>query len=97
MHYIGWLYHTEGVVIMLMSYFGKGFFKGFRFFGENIASLVNAILLLLVYIIGVGLSLIAVKLKKKNLLIIGVNRRAKSYWIPATNKKEFMDGLYRQF
>ncbi len=79
-----------------MNFF-KDVKEGFRLFGEVIATLINSILLLIVYLIGVGFSYLIIKLSGRQLLRKKVDKNIKSYWIDLNLKKEEMEDYYRQF
>ena len=72
----------------------KKFYSGMKLFGENIGIIVNSILLLIVYIFGVGLTKIIVLIMRKSL--IDTKLSASSYWKPINLKKN-LDSFYRQF
>ena len=72
----------------------KNFYSGMKLFGENIVIIVNSILLLIVYIIGVGFTKIIVLMMRKSL--IDTKLSASSYWKPINLKKD-LDSFYRQF
>ena len=73
----------------------KEFKEGFKDFGSNITIIVNTILLIIIYLIGVGITSITAKIfKKKFLYELNSN---KSYWNDLNLKKEQMENYYRQF
>lgn len=77
--------------------FFAGFKRGQKLFGETIAAVVNSLLLTFVYIIGVGLTSLFVKMAGKSFLNKKLDASAKSYWesmSPAPKKKE---EYYKQF
>ena len=76
-----------------MSFF-KGVKKGTKDFGENISTLVNSLLLLIVYVIGVGLTAIVAKVMRKQFLD---TKKKDSYWNELNLKKKEMKEYYRQF
>jgi len=51
-----------------MKPFYRGFKRGMRIFGENIALIINTFLLTIVYLIGVGLTSILAKITGKHFL-----------------------------
>ena len=79
----------------MTNFFLKGFFKGFKIFGRNIALIVNTILLTFVYLLGVGPTSIIARLFKKDFL--DLKSSGKSYWKPIDNEKRDIDYYYRQF
>ena len=66
-------------------------------FGENIATLINFLLLSIVYIFGVGITKIFAKLLRKNFLELKLNVKNKSYWSKLDLKKKEIEDYYRQF
>lgn len=75
--------------------FVKGFKTGFRNFGHNVTNVVNFILLLLVYFIGVGSTSLIAKLSKKRFL--DLNKKGKTYWKERKLEKQPLENYYRQF
>ena len=53
-----------------LKQFFKGFKKGMRNFGYNIALIINTLLLSLVYVVGVGFTSVIAKLFRKHFLKI---------------------------
>lgn len=81
----------------LLWQFFRGFQKGTRLFGENIAGIVNSILLLVVYVAGVGLTSIFAKIFGKHFLDIETSKERKTYWTDLNLNKKSMEAYYRQF
>ncbi len=75
--------------------FFKGFRKGAEEFGAGIATLVNTIILLLVYFVGIGLTSLVAKIFRKNFL--EVKPQNSSYWSELNLGKESVQNYYRQF
>ena len=71
--------------------------EGFKLFGDTIAYLVNSVLLFVVYVVGVGISALFVKLAGKELMRKKTDSKADTYWVPLNLKKEKMENYYRQF
>jgi len=65
------------------------------FFGQNIAVLVNSVLLAFVYIFAVGPTSIAARLMKKRFLEARFSKS--TYWSDLSLKKKKIDDYYRQF
>jgi hypothetical protein len=82
---------------MSASMFFKGFKEGMHIFGQNIAILVNTILLLIVYLIGVGMTSLVAKISGKRFLDMRTDKNSSSYWKPLNLKKKKMEEYYRQF
>ena len=76
--------------------FFKGFLTGFKRFGHTFATVVNFVLLTIVYIIGVGLTSIVAKAVGKSFLNTK-KRRKPSYWEDKNLTKEPKENYYRQF
>ena len=69
--------------------FFKGFKDGFKEFGETITSIVNFFLLLIVYIIGVGITSLIAKATKQKLLELNFKDGRKTYWIKHKEDVDF--------
>jgi len=77
--------------------FFKGFRKGFTNFSYDISNIINLILLLLVYLLGVGITSIFSKICKKHFLNIDSFKKKTTYWTKINLKKEPIDKYYKQF
>lgn len=73
------------------------FKNGFRYFGKTIEKLVNSVLLLAVYLIGIGLTSVLAKIVGKRFLDTKISSDRKSYWIPTEKKEKNMESLLHQF
>ena len=73
----------------------KGLKEGNKMFGEDIASLVNFILLTFVYFFGVGITSIIAKIFGKHFLESKKNKN--SYWSELNLSKRKKEEYYRQF
>ena len=71
--------------------------KTFLYIGNKISTVINSILLLIVYIIGVGLTAIAAKIVGKHFLQLKLDQKKKTYWEDLNLKKKPIDEYYRQF
>ena len=80
----------------MKSVFLKGFGEGFKEFSNLIVLAVNAVLLSIVYFIGVGLTSIFAKIVGKSFLDIKKTKK-ETYWEDLNLKKEPIDKYYRQF
>ncbi|MDP2926033.1 MAG: hypothetical protein Q8N99_06685 [Nanoarchaeota archaeon] len=73
-----------------------GFKHGQKLFGESLSVIVNTLLLIIVYIIGVGLTSIFAKICKKHFLDLKpINKE--SYWEEFNLSKKPLEEYYRQF
>ena len=72
-----------------------GFKKGMGNFGQNIALIINTILLTLVYLIGIGLTSILAKIVGKHFLEMKLSKD--TYWSDLNLKKKSIEEYYRQF
>ncbi|MBT3940945.1 hypothetical protein HOD83_02455 [Candidatus Woesearchaeota archaeon] len=61
--------------------FVQGVKDGFKEFGERVTSVVNFVLLLIVYVIGVGITTILAKITKQKLLDFSFKDGRDSYWV----------------
>ena len=80
-----------------MKEFIIGFNKGQKSFGEQIAIIVNSVLLSFVYFIGVGLTSIFAKIFGKHFLDLEINGKRNSYWEDLNLNKKPVEEYYRQF
>lgn len=76
--------------------FLKDFFDGFKYLGLLISSFVNAVLLSIVYILGVGASNVLSKTSKKNLLDLKGDASS-SYWSDIDKNTAPVEEYLRQF
>ena len=81
----------------MIKEFQKGLRKGFTEFGYNISLIVNTVLLTIVYVIGIGLSLIIAKMRGKQFLELELSKEQKTYWAELNLKKKSKEKYYRQF
>lgn len=77
--------------------FFKGFLQGFKNFGYNISIIINSILLLAVYLIGVGITAIFAKIFRKKFLDMELSDDRKTYWSELNLEKKPTEEYYRQF
>ena len=80
----------------LMIFF-KAVKEGQKAFGEDIAIIVNSIVLSLVYVFGVGLTAIIAKISKKKFLELEIDKKTNSYWSELNLEKKPLEEYYRQF
>ena len=66
-------------------------------FGEKITTVVNTVLLLLVYVVGVGLTSIIARIFRKHFLERKTSKQKTSYWSDLNIKKQERDKYYKQF
>ncbi|NTV23202.1 MAG: hypothetical protein HGA85_02385 [Nanoarchaeota archaeon] len=77
-----------------MTFFHE-FKEGFKMFGENIATIVNSILLLVVYFVAVGPTAIVARIAKKQFL--DIEKKKNTYWTDLNLSKKTEESYYRQF
>lgn len=77
--------------------FLKSVGKGMKQFGENITALINTLLLLMVYFIGVGVTALIARFIRKQFLDQKTSKEAKSYWSDLHITTEEQKKYYRQF
>lgn len=75
--------------------FVRGLKNGFKNFGHNVTNVVNFILLVPVYFIGVGATSLMAKGFGKKFLELKV--RGKTYWKDEKRGTQLKDDYYRQF
>jgi hypothetical protein len=77
--------------------FFSGFSKGFSNFGHTISAIINSVLLLIVYVLGVGLTWLVAKIVRKQFLQTKVSHKQATYWSELGLKKQSTEKYYRQF
>jgi hypothetical protein len=80
-----------------MMSFLSGIKEGFKEFGENIALIVNSLLLSVVYFLGVGPTSLVAKIVRKSFLDVKIEKKSKTYWSDLNLKKRPEEEYYRQF
>jgi len=78
-----------------MKHFIKGFKDGLKYLGENINFLVNCFLFSIIYLIGVGLTSVFLKIFRKHLLELSIGR--KTYWEKMVADDKEKNNYYNQF
>lgn len=81
----------------IISDFISGFKEGQTWFKETIGSIINSIALTFVYFIGIGLTSFFIRISKKKLLDLEIDRKTKSYWKPLDLKVKEEEAYFRQF
>ncbi len=66
-------------------------------FGLCIATLVNSVLLGIVYLLGVGVTSCIATIRHKRFLEMKIEKEKKSYWSDLHLKKKPIEEYYRQF
>ncbi len=77
--------------------FFRGFKKGLENFGSNITTIINFVLLSIVYLVGVGITSIIANLFGKHFLDMKLSKKKDSYWSSLDLKKKPINNYYRQF
>lgn len=80
-----------------LKQFFSGFKKGMYDFGQNIAIIINSALLLIVYLVGIGLTSIFAKVFGKHFLETKISKKRETYWSDLNIKKKPIETYYRQF
>lgn len=75
--------------------FWHGFGSGMKTFGETLSTIVNSVLLLFVYLVGVGITSIFAKISNKSFL--QTNLDEESYWDDLDINEKTIEECYRQF
>ncbi len=71
--------------------------KGQKAFGEDIAIIINSVLLTFVYFLGVGFTFLLAKISNKKFLDLEIEKNKKTYWEDLNLNKKKMEDYYRQF
>ncbi|MFH1399892.1 MAG: hypothetical protein ABIH41_00075 [Nanoarchaeota archaeon] len=69
--------------------------KGFKRFGQHITTLINSILLSIVYILGVGITSLIARIAGKKFM--DTSSRRKTTWTDLDIDKRATDSYFRQF
>jgi hypothetical protein len=77
--------------------FFTGLKAGMKSFGTCVSTLVNTILLCIVYILGVGVTAIIAKISRKRFLDMDIAKNIKSHWKELNLTKKNINEYYRQF
>mgnify|MGYP001293647465 CR=1 FL=1 len=77
--------------------FFTGVKKGLSKFSHNVSIIVNSVLLLAVYVIGVGFTSLLAKILGKRFLNTKTSEKRNSYWSDLDLKKKPIKEYYRQF
>jgi len=75
--------------------FFNGFHRGTKYFNTNLSIIVNFLLLLIVYLMGVGLTSITAKIFGKHFL--DMKKKKGSYWHDLNLKNKSIKEYYKQF
>ncbi len=78
-----------------LKQFFNGFQKGMKSFSDNITSIINFLLLSIVYLMGVGFTSITAKIFGKHFL--DMKKKKDSYWHDLNLKNKKIEEYYRQF
>lgn len=78
-----------------LKQFFKGFQKGIKGFSDNIITIINFLLLSIVYLVGVGLTSISAKIFGKHFL--DIKKKRGLYWSDLNLKRKPIEKYYRQF
>ena len=89
--------NKEVIKMKNIKIFFRGFKNGMGNFGKNVAIIVNSILLLIVYLIGVGATSLIARIFKKHFLDLKISEKEKTYWSDLNLKKRPIQEYYRQF
>ncbi|MFC1690832.1 hypothetical protein ACFL0W_01515 [Nanoarchaeota archaeon] len=85
------------IAIKNLTVIYKSFVFGFKKFSHNVIEVFNFILLLPVYILGVGPISIVAKILRKHFLKLKIDKDAKTYWDDVEEKDMDEELFYRQF
>jgi hypothetical protein len=97
LYYFSWGDDQEVVEMSGTKQFFNGLKEGMKNFRYNLATLINSILLLIVYFIGVGVTSIVAKLFGKHFLETKISREKESYWSDPNLTGKSTETCYRQF
>ena len=78
-----------------LKHFFNGFQEGIKGFSNNMSTIINFLLLSIIYLISVGFTSIVAKLFSKHFL--NTKKKKDSYWSNLNLKKKPIEEYYRQF
>jgi len=78
-----------------LKQFFNGFQKGIKGFSDNIITIINFLLLSIVYLVGVGLTSISAKIFGKHFL--DMKKKKDSYWHNLKLKNKDIEEYYKPF
>ena len=82
---------------MEIKYFFIGIYKGYKYFGECVSSLINLVAFSLTYFLGVGITSIIGKLIEND-FISDCKNEVETYWVNSEiSKKNKLEDYYKQF
>jgi hypothetical protein len=90
-------FNKNGFKMSALRDFFTGFKKGQKGFGESISSIINSVLLGIVYVLGVGLTSIFAKIFGKRFLEKKIDSQKKSYWQELNLGRKPKEEYLRQF
>lgn len=73
------------------------FKKGQKAFGEDMAIIINSVLLTCAYFLGIGFTFLLAKLFNKKFLDLEIEKDRKTYWEDLNLNKLNIKNYYRQF
>ena len=82
---------------MTLKDFYQDFLKGQKRFGEDIAAIINSVILTFVYLLGVGLTSLVARIFGKKFLDMKTVDKEESYWTPLNLSKKELNDYYKQF
>lgn len=81
----------------MIKQFFRGYKKGMENFGSIISTIVNTIILSIVYILGIGLTSILAKIVRKKFIETKVLKNKETYWSNIDSKNKSIKEFYKQF
>ena len=79
-----------------LKLFLKGFFDGFRITGVFVSTIINFLLLCVVYLVGIGAAAIITKISGISLMTLGKKQKS-SYYLNKKIGRGKIDDYYNQF
>lgn len=77
--------------------FTKDFKKGAMNFGNDLSALINCVILLFLYILGIGFSAILARLLRKTFFETKPSKAKKTYWLDFESRSKDTENYYQQF
>lgn len=89
--------HHQHMKHQHMKLFFNGFKAGMEKFGIMINTMITTLLLLIVYLIGMGITSLAAKVARKRFLLLKGTESESTYWEELNLNKKPIKEYYRQF
>jgi len=80
-----------------LTFFFNGLKTGFKKPGHLISNIINTILLLFVFLFGIGIISLYFKIKNRDLLNLKAKLNGNSYWLEKNNRNSTKEDSFKPF